>query len=374
MKNKPVFLIPLLISVTGIIALTLLLGKSAYREGKRIEEIPVMTADSNDPDTIHFYAAEYQIVSMDTAPTPTPGPQADQPNTAVDLIVRDKAVLSVQDRNTADALLTAWLDAADLTPEGEWYLSSAFTYPVSILPAAGAAPYCSFDQALGMLKEDPALIPVTVKTISITAEEDPAAGTSKNSAVWQFKGERKITQLGSIGRIVYTCVRTYVGGNLSSEGEKTPSTVIAGRSTLLTTGKYTEGREKIRPGTGNFTISSPLKGKPVSSFGITEGVFNGGIEYEASADSPVYVPADGIVLYCSERGSYGFTVDIDHGNGFISRLSHLKDTDLVLNQRLHAGDMFARLDGTDFDPSVTPRLRYELFFEGARVDPELYIG
>jgi murein DD-endopeptidase MepM/ murein hydrolase activator NlpD len=77
------------------------------------------------------------------------------------------------------------------------------------------------------------------------------------------------------------------------------------------------------------------------------------------------------VVFCAERGAYGFVVDIDHGNGFVSRLTHLSDVQVELNQRVFIGDPVGVLaEDTD---GGKPVLHYELIIDGIPYNPLFYI-
>ena len=76
-------------------------------------------------------------------------------------------------------------------------------------------------------------------------------------------------------------------------------------------------------------------------------------------------------MYCGERGAYGFVVDIDHGNGFVSRLTHLADVQVELNQRVFIGDTVGTL-APDEDGGK-PVLHYELIIDGIPYNPLFYI-
>ena len=81
-----------------------------------------------------------------------------------------------------------------------------------------------------------------------------------------------------------------------------------------------------------------MRGQVVHYFGYVNGKMNYGLEISNSAGTNIVAPGEGVVVYCAERGAYGFVVDIDHGNGFVSRLTHLADVQVELNQRVFIGD------------------------------------
>ena len=115
-----------------------------------------------------------------------------------------------------------------------------------------------------------------------------------------------------------------------------------------------------------------MRGQMVHYFGYVEGKMNYGLEIGNSAGTNVVAPGEGVVVYCGERGAYGFVVDIDHGNGFVSRLTHLSDVQVELNQRVFIGDPVGKL-APDADGGK-PVLHYELIIDGIPYNPLFYFN
>ena len=73
---------------------------------------------------------------------------------------------------------------------------------------------------------------------------------------------------------------------------------------------------------------------PVASSYITSGYggradpfgggsqFHKGIDFDANTGDPVMTVADGVVSYSGVRSGYGNVVEVDHGNGFVTRYAH----------------------------------------------------
>ena len=65
-------------------------------------------------------------------------------------------------------------------------------------------------------------------------------------------------------------------------------------------------------------------------------------------------------------------VEIDHGNGFVSRLTHCADLQVELNQRVFQGDTVAVL-AENTEGSGKPHLHYELLIDGVPYNPYYYL-
>ena len=96
-----------------------------------------------------------------------------------------------------------------------------------------------------------------------------------------------------------------------------------------------------------------------------------GVDYTIPEGSRVFATADGVVRDVATRNStHGLTVVIDHGNGYETSYSHLSKTNVRRGQSVRRGDIIA-LSG-DTGLSLAPHLRYEVRYNGMRVDPIHY--
>ena len=80
---------------------------------------------------------------------------------------------------------------------------------------------------------------------------------------------------------------------------------------------------------------------------------------------------DGVVVFSGFHPQYGYMVDIDHGNGFVSRLTHLSDVQVELNQRVFIGDPVGVL--AEDEDGGKPVMHYELIIDGIPYNPLFYI-
>jgi murein DD-endopeptidase MepM/ murein hydrolase activator NlpD len=112
-------------------------------------------------------------------------------------------------------------------------------------------------------------------------------------------------------------------------------------------------------------------GKRADPFG-RGGQFHKGIDFDANVGDPVMAVADGVVSFAGTRGGYGHTVEIDHGNGYVTRYAHnsrltVKEGDLV-----RAGDQLARAGSSG--RSTGAHVHFEVWQEGAVVNPRKFLG
>ena len=125
-------------------------------------------------------------------------------------------------------------------------------------------------------------------------------------------------------------------------------------------------------------ISVPSQ-KPVeravftSGFGARSDPFNGhtamhaGIDLAGPIGTPIYAAADGIVDRAGWANGYGNLVEIDHGKSIQTRYGHLSAILVTTGQRVHRGDLIARMGSTG--RSTGSHLHYEVRIDGHAVNP-----
>lgn len=121
-------------------------------------------------------------------------------------------------------------------------------------------------------------------------------------------------------------------------------------------------------------------GKPVwsywvsSKFGYRSDPFNKrraghkGIDLASRTGNKIRVPAKGKVIKTriSNKG-YGNLVEIDHGNGFVTRYAHLHKIYVKKGDHLGIDDAIGEVGSTG--RSTGPHLHYEILYQGHPVDP-----
>lgn len=121
----------------------------------------------------------------------------------------------------------------------------------------------------------------------------------------------------------------------------------------------------------------PAKGWITSRFGYRTSPFSGktalhaGLDIAAAPGSPVYAPADGVVVFASYDESYGKLITIDYGYGVITRFGHLSQIYVQAGQKVNKWDVIGAVGNTG--RSTGPHLHYEVRINGTPVDPLNYI-
>ncbi len=118
----------------------------------------------------------------------------------------------------------------------------------------------------------------------------------------------------------------------------------------------------------------PTNGVVSSPYGLRWGGtdFHPGIDIANDMGTPIVATADGVVEYAGwNSGGYGNMVDINHGNGIMTRYGHASQVVVSAGQYVRRGQLIAYMGSTGF--STGPHVHYEVHVNGQRVNPISYL-
>ena len=118
----------------------------------------------------------------------------------------------------------------------------------------------------------------------------------------------------------------------------------------------------------------PTTGVVSSPYGLRWGGtdFHPGMDIANDMGTPIVATADGVVEYAGwNSGGYGNMVDIDHGNGIMTRYGHASQVVVSTGQQVKRGQLIAYMGSTGF--STGPHVHYEVHVNGQRVNPISYL-
>ncbi len=115
-------------------------------------------------------------------------------------------------------------------------------------------------------------------------------------------------------------------------------------------------------------IAPPLTNPLTGFFGPREDRFHTGVDYAATAGTPVRAAAAGRVTYAGwHPAGWGFLVSIAHGHGVRSMSAHLSRIDVKVGQTVRVGQVIGAVGSSG--NSTGPHLHFELRRRGAALDP-----
>ena len=125
---------------------------------------------------------------------------------------------------------------------------------------------------------------------------------------------------------------------------------------------------------GNVPTGWPTSGDISSPFGWrwNGSDFHPGVDIANDTGTPIVATADGVVTAAGwNAGGYGNMVDIDHGNGILTRYGHASEVVVHEGQHVKRGETIAYMGSTGF--STGPHLHYEIHVNGETVNPASYL-
>ena len=114
-----------------------------------------------------------------------------------------------------------------------------------------------------------------------------------------------------------------------------------------------------------------------SRFGARIDPFNGrrvaheGLDFAAPVGAPILAAAAGVVVVAGRHPGYGNQIDIDHGNGLVTRYGHASKLDVVEGEIVRQGQKIAEVGSTG--RSTGPHLHFEVRVDGVPRDPLPYL-
>ena len=158
---------------------------------------------------------------------------------------------------------------------------------------------------------------------------------------------------------------------------------------------WTEDREEVDPDIAKLAtaferlealerglVAIP-SGKPTatpmlsSSYGYRRDPFNGhaafhsGIDFPGAYGQPILAAARGRVVYVGQRQGYGNVVEVDHGNGLMTRYAHLSRFGTKVGANVMRGQAIARMGSTG--RSTGTHLHFEVRLNGAAINPRRFL-
>ena len=114
-----------------------------------------------------------------------------------------------------------------------------------------------------------------------------------------------------------------------------------------------------------------------SSYGYRRDPFNGhaafhaGIDFPGRYGQPIQAAAGGKVSFVGQRQGYGNVVEVDHGNGLMTRYAHLSRFGAHVGQQVARGDTIARMGSTG--RSTGTHLHFEVRLNGQAINPRRFL-
>ena len=201
---------------------------------------------------------------------------------------------------------------------------------------------------------------------------------------------KRLTEMADIDNREFDFGRDPPTGGPEADGEGVSAQIPDLSQMLAALEKRVDLRDSQLAALENVILARELKaqihpeGRPVtggfisSYFGEREDPFSGheayhkGVDFAGTVGSNVMAVAAGVVTWAGERTGYGNLVEINHGDGFVTRYAHNARTLVLVGQTVKRGEAVALMGSTG--RSTGPHVHFEVLRNGRQVDPLSFIG
>ena len=187
-----------------------------------------------------------------------------------------------------------------------------------------------------------------------------------------YKGDYKVVSAGEYGAADVVANVTYVNG---VETERTILSSVTLKEPV--TEQRLQGTRERPTWYPTGTFRWPISGRITSYFGGRSSpggigsTNHQGIDIAGSYGTPVYAADGGTVTYAGWMGGYGYLVQIDHGNGYVTRYGHNSSLTVSVGDHVYKGQQIARVGSTG--NSTGNHCHFEVRYNGVARNPLNYL-
>jgi murein DD-endopeptidase MepM/ murein hydrolase activator NlpD len=99
--------------------------------------------------------------------------------------------------------------------------------------------------------------------------------------------------------------------------------------------------------------------------------FHSGIDFAGKPGSDVVAVASGVVTWAARRDGYGKMIELDHGNGYLTRYGHTRETLVAVGDAVKRGERIALMGSSG--RSTGPHVHFEVLRNGRPENPYKYV-
>ena len=127
----------------------------------------------------------------------------------------------------------------------------------------------------------------------------------------------------------------------------------------------------------SIPLGKPVRGWLASVYGMRISPFTGnramhyGIDIAAPVGTPIYAPADGVVIFSGRKSGFGRFLMIAHDHGIVTKYGHNSELLVRTGDTVERGDVIAAVGRTG--RTTGPHLHYEVWVNGRPKNPGKFL-
>jgi murein DD-endopeptidase MepM/ murein hydrolase activator NlpD len=201
---------------------------------------------------------------------------------------------------------------------------------------------------------------------------------------------KRLTEMADIDSREFNFDQDPPSGGPEGDGEGVSAQIPDLSAQLSQLEQRVDTRESQLAALENVILARELKaeihpeGRPVAAgfissyFGERTDPFDGreafhkGVDFAGTPGEKVVAVAAGVVTWAGERSGFGKLIEINHGDGYITRYAHNARTLVSVGQTVTRGEPVALMGSTG--RSTGPHVHFEVLRNGRQVNPLSFIG
>lgn len=255
--------------------------------------------------------------------------------------------------------------------------AAEFMNQVELVKAAGDVGADASGEAYERLTSEST--PVRVRCRLVESEIEPIPYSTKveeDGAL--LKGMRVVKSYGREGRHIKTTESVLINGVVEESRVIENYVALDAIDAVIRVGTLEPRDGKPGPDegqkgrdAGSLEFIQPVEGSIALNFGRYNGSMHLGLDYSCSEGADAVASCSGTVTCLMERGGYGLVVEIDHGDGFLTRYARLSGSLVKAGDRVEQGQVIGtagELESGGFG------LHFELRIDGFAFNPRYYLN
>lgn len=224
--------------------------------------------------------------------------------------------------------------------------------------------YLQPGDVLNLTKVEPLVTVLATATMTVEEEVPYKVVYENDSSLWT--GQQKIKEAGENGARKVTYRLTLANDLELGREVVAQKTIREPKNEIVRKGTKMLVASR---GSGSGILSWPIRGKITSSYGAGRG--HTGIDIDGNIGDPVHAAGSGTVIFAGWKGTYGYCVDIDHGQGLSTRYAHLNKIDVSVGQNVSTQTVVGKVGSTG--RSTGSHLHFEVRVNGNYTNPLKYL-
>lgn len=132
-----------------------------------------------------------------------------------------------------------------------------------------------------------------------------------------------------------------------------------------------KGTKEVPKTAATGILLMPTRGRVSSPYGMRSGRMHKGLDIASSYGTTIKAADGGKVVFAGYKGSYGYMIEIDHGNGYKTRYAHCSKLLVSAGTKVYKGQHIANMGSTG--RSTGSHLHLEVLINGVNKNPSNYV-